>query len=282
MTILAALGSAICFGTSDFMGGWASRRASSVVVTMWINAVALVTVAVACWLGDPELSSSQAIGALAGGFGAAVALNLIYAALAAGAMSLSAPLIACGSALVPTVTTIVIGQPPDLLQSVGIAFALGGVLAITQAPSALSKHVALSRRALGLTVLASVMAGVSMTILLLSAKGGASVALGVSGLARAAALCTSLLVVFIARPGFELPRPFVPRIFGAGLFEAAGTTLFLLASSLGNTAVVAVLVSLYAVVTILLAQTVLRERIAVHQGWGIAAATVGVALLSAG
>jgi uncharacterized membrane protein len=59
-------------------------------------------------------------------------------------------------------------------------------------------------------------------------------------------------------------------------------TLFLLASALGNTALVAVLVSLYAIVTVLLAQTVLRERIATHQGWGIAMAGVGVALLSAG
>jgi len=46
--------------------------------------------------------------------------------------------------------------------------------------------------------------------------------------------------------------------------------------------VTAVIVSLYAVVTVLLAQAVLRERIARHQGAGLAAAAAGVALLSAG
>jgi len=282
LSILAALGSAFFIGGADFIGGWAARRASPLLVTMWINLVALATLAIACAILQPRLPASHAIEALAGGCVAAVAIILIYASFAAGAMSLTAPLIACGSAIVPTLTAAVIGQPPDALQSVGIAFALAGVVAITWTPSASPVRVSLSRRVLGLTALASLTGGVAFSILLLAAKGGTSVALGVSGLSRLAAVSTCLLFVVVRRRGAKLPPPLVPRIVGAGLLEASGATLFLLASSLGNTAVVAVVVSLYAIVTVLLAQTVLRERIANHQGLGIAMAAAGVALLSAG
>jgi len=282
LSTLAALGSALCIGGADFVGGWASRRASHLLVTMWINAVALTAVAIACAVVQPQLSSGHAIGALAGGCVSAIAINLIYASFVAGAMSLTAPLIACGTAIVPTITATVAGQPPDPIQGVGIVFTLVAVVAITWSPRASPVHVSLSHRALGLTALASLAGGVAFSILLLSAKGGASVALGVSGLSRLASLSTCVLLVLVSRTRVRLPAPLAPRIFGAGLLEAGGATLFLLASSFGNTAVVAVLVSLYAIVTVLLAQTLLRERIATHQGWGIAMAVVGVALLSAG
>jgi drug/metabolite transporter (DMT)-like permease len=93
-------------------------------------------------------------------------------------------------------------------------------------------------------------------------------------------VCLALvpLIQHAVRP----PSPPRRRIVGAGAMEAAGTTFLLSASTLGNAAVTAVIVSLYAVVTVLLAQTVLRERIATHQGAGLAAAAVGVALLSLG
>jgi drug/metabolite transporter (DMT)-like permease len=282
LSTLAALGSALCIGGADFFGGWASRKASNLPVTMWINIVALAALAIACGIVQPRLSAGHAIGAVVGGCVSAVSINLIYAAFSAGAMTLAAPLIACGSAIVPTVAATVAGQPPDAMQSVGIAVTLVGVLAITWMPRASPAHLTLSRRALVLTVLASLAAGAALSILLLSAKGSPSAAVGVSGLSRLASLCTCVLFVLVSHSRVKLPRTLAPAVVGTGLLEAGGATLFLLASSLGNTAVVAVLVSLYAMVTVLLAQVLLRERIAARQGWGILLAAAGVALLSAG
>lgn len=282
MSTLAALGSALCIGSADFFGGWAARKASNLPVTMWINIVALAVLAIACAIVQPRLSAGHAIGALVGGCVSAISINLIYAAFSAGAMTLAAPLIAGGSAIVPTVAATVAGQPPDAIQSVGIAVTLVGVFAITWMPRATPAHLTLSRRALVLTVLASLAAGAALSILLLSAKGSSSAAVGVSGLSRLASLFTCVLFVLVSRSRVRLPRSLAPPIVGTGLLEASGATLFLLASSLGNTAVVAVLVSLYAMVTVLLAQVFLRERIAARQGWGILVAAAGVALLSAG
>jgi drug/metabolite transporter (DMT)-like permease len=282
LSTVAALGSALFIGSADFLGGWMTRRAGPLVVTMWINVFAVCSLAIACAVVQPELSSGHAIGAVAGGIVSAIAINLIYAAFAAGAMSLTAPLIACGTAIVPTMTATVTGNPPDPVQSIGIVFALFGVVAITWTPRTAGAHLGLSRQALALTAVASLAGGASFSILLLAAKGGASSAVGVSGLSRLAGLCACTVLVAASRVRVRVPRSLVAPLVGTGQLEAIGATLFLVASALGNTAVVAVIVSLYAIVTVFLAQAVLRERIASHQGLGVAAAAIGVALLSAG
>jgi drug/metabolite transporter (DMT)-like permease len=282
LSILAALGSALFIGGADFVGGWAARSANNLPVTLRINAVALVVVAIAYAIVQPRISTGDALGAVAGGCVSAVSINLIYAAFAAGAMSLTAPLIACGTAVVPTIAATVAGQPPDAVQGAGIALTLVGVVAITWAPQASPVRFALSRRALWLSALASLTGGLGVAILLLSAKGGPGVALGVSATSRVASLSVCALFVALSGRGAGLPGGLGPRILVAGLLEAAGVSLFLLASSLGSTAVAAVILSLYAIVTVLLAQTLLRERVSSRQGWGIAVAAVGVAILSAG
>ncbi|MGV1047588.1 MAG: EamA family transporter, partial [Solirubrobacterales bacterium] len=114
------------------------------------------------------------------------------------------------------------------------------------------------------------------------ARGGAEVALGVSAISRLVALLACLLAILATRTAIAPGRRALAPAASAGVGEAAGTSLALIASSLGNTALVAVLISLYAIVTVLLAQLLLRERLATHQSLGIAASAVGVALMSAG
>jgi drug/metabolite transporter (DMT)-like permease len=282
VTSLVALGSALSIGSADFLGGLASRRAGPLAVAVWVNLFALLLL-VALWLWvQPQLSTAEASVALAAGALGAIGISLIYAAFAAGAMSLAAPLIACGSALVPTAVATLIGDPPNLVQSAGIVFALMGVVPITWTPSR-SGDASLSRRALVLTALASVVAGVAVSLLLVAGKDGdAEVAVGVAGVARMAGAGTSL-VVALAAGTMRLPQGrLLPLLIAISVMDAGGTCLLLIAGTLGNTAVVAVLGSLYAIVTVLLAQTVLRERIVVRQAVGILLTTVGVTLLSVG
>jgi drug/metabolite transporter (DMT)-like permease len=283
VAVLAALAGALCIGSADFMGGVAARRSHPLIATVGINLVALTLFLVAFAVVRPDLDTDAALGAVAGGVVSAVALCLIYASLAAGAMSLTAPLIACGSALVPTAAAIVLGDAPSGVQAAGIALVLVGIVTITAIPSRASDHVPLTRRALVLTAAASVVGGVAFAILLQAVEGGSTeTALGVAGVSRLAstAVCLGLLTLMLRT--VSAPRPPARPVAGAGVMEAAGTTCFLSASTLGQAAVTAVVVSLYAVVTVLLAQAVLRERVALHQGAGLAAAAAGVALLSAG
>jgi drug/metabolite transporter (DMT)-like permease len=283
LAILAALGGALFVGSADFLGGLAARSTQSILSTLCVNSFALVLFALAWIAIRPHLDADVALLALAAGLVNAVGLNLIYASFAAGAMSLAAPIIACGSALVPTVTTAIAGEPPSALQSFGIVWVLIGVLAITLMPSSSPDHVPLSRRVLALTTFASLVGGASFAMLLLATRhGDSAAAVGVASLSRLSSTSVCLLLAVFFVRGRHPSAPSVRPIIGAGIFEFCGTILFLIASTMGNSSVVAVIVSLYAIVTVLLAQTVLRERIAVHQLLGIVAAAIGIALLSLG
>jgi drug/metabolite transporter (DMT)-like permease len=89
-------------------------------------------------------------------------------------------------------------------------------------------------------------------------------------------------VVFLAlRPHVKVERSAVPFIVVVGVLDTGANGLFALATTEGYLSLVAVLGSLYPVVTVLLAFGVLRERIAPHQMAGAAATLAGIALIAA-
>jgi drug/metabolite transporter (DMT)-like permease len=67
-----------------------------------------------------------------------------------------------------------------------------------------------------------------------------------------------------------------------GVLDIAANGFFAVASTKGLVSVVAVLASLYPIVTVVLARVVLKERLHAVQRIGAAAALAGVALISAG
>jgi drug/metabolite transporter (DMT)-like permease len=77
-------------------------------------------------------------------------------------------------------------------------------------------------------------------------------------------------------------RGVLPALATIGIFGVAGDTAFATASREGDLAVVSVLSSLYPVVTVLLAFTLLRERLRRVQFAGVAFAFVGIGLLAGG
>ena len=78
-------------------------------------------------------------------------------------------------------------------------------------------------------------------------------------------------------------RVHLGALVAIGLLDTGGNVLFAAASSShGLLSVVSVLASLYPVVTVLLAQLVLRERIHAVQNVGVVATLAGVLLISAG
>jgi drug/metabolite transporter (DMT)-like permease len=89
--------------------------------------------------------------------------------------------------------------------------------------------------------------------------------------------------VFLAlRPHVKVERSAVPFIVAVGILDTGANGLFAVATTEGYLSLVAVLGSLYPVVTVLLAFGLLRERIAPHQLAGAAATLAGVALIAAG
>ena len=93
---------------------------------------------------------------------------------------------------------------------------------------------------------------------------------------------TIFAMLFLAlRPQVKVERSALPFIAAVGILDTGANGLFALATTEGYLSLVAVLGSLYPVVTVLLAFGVLRERIAPHQMAGAAATLAGIALIAA-
>jgi drug/metabolite transporter (DMT)-like permease len=216
---------------------------------------------------------------VAAGVVGSLALGLFYAGLAAGAMSLVAPLSACG-AIVPVVVALAGGETVGAVTLAGMALALAGAVLVsrTTGPS-----VSLEPRIVAMAVGAGLAFGGVITLFQQGAAGGDDASVTVVLAARAASLVATTSALAVTRTSTAVPgRSAVPLLIAVGLGDTGANMLLTFASGGDEDALVAVLASLYPVVTVVLAGAVLHERLSAWQATGVAAALAGVALVSAG
>jgi drug/metabolite transporter (DMT)-like permease len=272
--VALALLSSLLWGTSDFLGGTAAKRLPAGVVVFASQLVALVALApFVLLLGERPGSWWPGVAA---GLTGVVGLAAFYAALAVGTMGVVAPIAATGAA-VPVVVGLARGESPSGLQVAGIAVALVGVV-LASGPE-LSGGA--PRRPLLLAVLAAVCFGSVAVLIAEGSKGPAGAAVVSLAVMRVASVTALGLVGLVRRT--RVPVAGNARLLVAtGVFDVGANTSFAFASRAGLLSVVAVLASLYPVVTVLLAREVHGERLARVQVVGALGTLVGVALLSAG
>ena len=274
--VALALAASLSWGFADFGGGVSARRVRLPWVTL-LSQLAGLTLAGTLWLvtrpstpGWHEL----AWGAFGGATGA-LGLASFYRALAIGTMGIVGP-ITSTSAIVPVAYGLARGEHPSLLQGVGVALALVGVVGA-------SVERIEQRRQLGAGVgLALVAAfGFGASIIGLNRASQAGIVWGTLSL-RLTAVPILIAAALLIRPSARGVRAALPILLATGIFDAGANLLYGAASTRGLISVVSVLASLYPVVLVVLARVVLAERIARPQLAGVAAALAGVALISAG
>jgi drug/metabolite transporter (DMT)-like permease len=218
--------------------------------------------------------------AWAGGAGAlgCAALAAFYRGLSIGSMSIVAPISATGAA-VPVLVGVLDGERPGAVQVAGIAVALAGIVLAGREPSgSVSRETA--RTAVGLALVAAVGFGCFFVGI-----ERATDAAGVSWallLARGAQLTMLLVAAAALRPSVALPRRALAPILLVGVLDLGANGLYAMATTMGLLSVVAVLGSLYPAMTVILARTVLHERVSRTQEAGVLATLVGVVAISAG
>jgi len=271
VAVLLALSSSLLWGWSDFLGGTLSRRVPAATVVALSQSVALLSlVPLVVLLGDRP---DSLLPGLAAGLAGAVGLGAFYAALAAGTMGVVAPIAATGATL-PVVVGLVQGEEPALLQGVGIVLALLGVV-LASGPELSGGAAA---RPLLLAMLAACGFG---TVMALVAEGSE----GPSG-----AVLTTMLLLRVTEVGAVAPvalrrglgdwRAVVPLLGLIGIVDVSANVCFAYASRSGLLSVVAVLGSLYPVVTVLLARQLHGERLARVQVAGVVGTLAGVGLIA--
>lgn len=271
--ILLGLSAGLSWGVSDFFGGLASRRgrvAACVALAQIVGSIILALVLLVRWEPIPPLRE-MGLGLAAGCFGG-LGLAAFYRGLAIGTMSLVAPVAAIG-AVIPVGSGLLRGERPGALVLAGVALALLAAVLVSRTGEA---H---SRRGLGHAAAAAVGFGFFFALL---APAAETDALWATGAARCASVPLVVILALAMGGGLRPGEGQVALILGAGVLDVSANVLYAFGTREGLTSVVAVLGSLYPVATVILARTLLHERMGRLQTVGVAAALGGVALIAAG
>jgi drug/metabolite transporter (DMT)-like permease len=279
LTIALGLGSSICWGFADFIGGLQSRRlpVAAVMAVSQGTALVIVTVLLVASGDGPPGVRSMVIAALAGS-GSMIALGAFYTALSIGTMSIVAPIASTGAA-VPVVVGLATGDRPGPLVLAGIVAAMAGVVLASRESHSDADAAAAGRRAVLLALVAAV--GFGSYFVAMDAASGASVvwALFVSRLAGTLAVGAFLAAT---RTPFGTRGEGMRLLMLAGALDFSAVALYAVGTTKGLLSVLAVLSSLYPVVPVVMGRVWLGERIRRVQQAGVAAALVGVILIAAG
>lgn len=268
----SGLASAATWGTGDFVGGIATRRASvfRILLVSQLVGLALLT-ALAVALRAPLPPPADLAWGAAAGLAGAVGIGALYAALAAGRMGVAAPITAVVALILPVAVGIASAGAPDVLAIVGFPLALAGIwlLARGEGPA--------DRRAVGLALLSGAGFGAFFVLVAFATTEDYVWPLVVARIASSFAVA---LIVFARRD--ERTRGAFPwwLAAGAGACDAFGNAFFVAAADLGRLDVAAVLSSLYPAATVLLARVVLKEKLRAGQIVGLALTFCAILLIA--
>ena len=279
MPILLAIGAAVGWGATDFLGGQASRRDTSVFLIVavpdLIGAALLVPVLVARGSAPPD--SPRLLLAAVAGLAVTAELSLIYRALSRGNAFITAPVGALGAAAAVTIGLIG-GDALDFAIAAGLACALlGGGISAWSAP-ATARSTTAGNAAICLGAACAV--GVMLTCF--HAAGGVDPYWATAIEHVSTALSAGGIVAFRKRAVLResLPhRDQLPTLMVIATVGVGGDLAYAGASHQGALSIVSAISSLYPLTTIALARVVRGQRATRIQVAGIAVALLGAVLL---
>ena len=277
MAALLALGGALGWGVGDFLGGLAARRLAVLTVLAVSQAVGLVGVLVWTVLsGDAFPGVAEVVPAAGGGIAAMVGLAALYRGLAIGAMGIVAP-ISAAAPVVPLAVDASRGDVPGALQWLGVALIVAGIVVLSREPRADGRRAVAA--GVGLAFLAAL--GFGLFFVGIDAGADESAAWAVTA-ARFASVPVVVAAALVTSTALRPPRAMLPMLVGVGVFDTLSNVLVAAATTYGAVGIVAVLSSLYPVVTVMLAWVVLGERLSAPKRIGGGGAIAGAAFVAAG
>jgi drug/metabolite transporter (DMT)-like permease len=267
-----SLGAVFVWGTSDFVGGYAAKRANAFVVTLIAHASGMLLMTALALLTHSPFPSKHCLEwALAAGLAGGAALAIFYRALAAGNMGLTAPVAAVLGASLPTAFGMITEGWPGAAPIAGFVLAVIGIWLISRSED--------NRRPEGIGL--AVLAGIGFAGFYLCAKqAGDGSALWISATAKVASSALTGVMVLLGRSVRTLNKSGAAFGILAGFLDATGTVLFIRASQTGRLDSAVVLSSLYPVITVLLAKLILKEHFTRWKAAGMVAALLAVPLIA--
>jgi drug/metabolite transporter (DMT)-like permease len=279
VAIALGLAASLSWGVADFLGGIQSRRMPVVAVVLGSQLAGLALAAMVVLIrGEAPPGGDFALYAALSSVGGIVGLTAFYKALSIGAMGVVAPL-SSTAAVIPVAVGVATGDRPSTLQAVGVAVAIAGVILASREAGEEARDSRAVSRGAGFALISAVGFGCFFLAIDRASDGDVLWAVTVNRTVSVSLLGLALLAT---RPKLGIKPADMRTLAIVGVLDIAANGLFALAATKGLVSVVAVLSSLYPVMTVILARYVLKERLARIQRLGAFAALAGVALISAG
>jgi len=277
MAALLALTGGLMWGVGDFFGGLASRRIAVITVVVVSQAIGLAGLLI--WVAatrDPFPGVVELLPAAGAGVAVLAGITAFYRGLAIGAMGIVAPITAAGP-VVPLTVDAAHGSTPTALQWLGIAFILLGVATLSW-EGRTSGQARIASGA-GLAILAALGFGLYFVGIDAGADESASWAVVA---ARVTAVSLGTVVALASSRSLRAPRSMLPMLVAVGLIDTSANVLVAAATTYGAAGIVAVLSSLYPIVTMVLARIIVGERLGATKRAGGVVAVAGAAFVAAG
>ena len=280
MAYLLALSAAALYGTADFLGGLAARRANTLAVVVTSQGCGLTLLLLSLpLLPEATPAARDLVWGGAAGLIGGVGLALLYRALAVGRMAVVAPTTAVCVVLIPVATGVLRGERLGSLTMLGVALAIVAIVLVSQqraAAGAVSVRAGALPPGVGLALVSGVAIGLFFLAL---AETDAGAGMWPLVAARAASVTLFSVIALVSGRPLRLAAPVARIALVGGAVDVGATALYLLASRYGPLSVVVTLLSLYPASTVILARVVLGERLNGWQVTGVACAALAVTLI---
>jgi len=284
MVILLGLAAAVLYGSGDFLGGMAARRAHVLMVLILAEgAGAAVALAAAAISPAPASLAGLAWGTgagLTGGLG----LIIFYTGLAAGPMTVVAPVSGLMSTVLPVAVALAQGERPGAGVYAGALLCLIAIVLASSAGDTGAPRRP-GRPGRGRAIVYGMVSGALFGLFfLLIRNAGQSGELWPVAAARIGELAVVVAAAAALRQRLR-PRgaggSLLLAAAGAGMIDVIANICYVAATRTGQFGLAVVLASLYPAVTVLLARVVLGERLRWVQRAGLGLAAIGILLVTA-
>jgi drug/metabolite transporter (DMT)-like permease len=297
---LLALASAALYGAADFLGGLASRRASTIAIVLVSQAAGLLPLALLLLVLPATPSAQDFIWGTIAGLAGSVGVALLYRALAIGTMSVVAPTTAVCAVILPVVVEAARGARLAPLTQGGIALAVVSIVLVSQhepmsesvartcsgsrggpdevRPTAIDRAGAVFAPPPGIGL--AFASGVAIGLFFLAlARTGAGAGLWPLLASRGFSMIVFGAIAVAGTQGVRMSSAVLKIAIACGVVDMLANALYLLASRGGPLSVVVTLASLYPASTVILARVVVGERLSRRQALGIVCALTAVVLI---
>ena len=296
MVVLLGLAAAVLYGSSDFLGGMATRKAHVLAVLMLADTAGVIVALVAATISPGPVRLAGLAWGISAGLIGGLGLIVFYVGLAAGPMSVVAPVSGLVSTILPVAFALGEGERPGagvyvgaslclvaivLVSSVGETRSTGGTSSVGDAIPTPRPSPPGPVRAIAYGVVSGAAFGV---FFLLIRNAGQSGALWPVAAGRVGELAVVLIAAAVLRRGL-VPRGVDGGLLlaaaGAGAIDVVANICYVVATRTGMFGLAVVLSSLYPGVTVLLSHLVLGERLRPVQRTGLGLAAIGIVLVAA-